>query len=261
MLAWCAWRRLLRWQNAVLAALAAAAATGVAVAIFEGTRSAQGLPPFFPEYLGDQVRRSIVEGRHRPAPGEPFFYVEALLRWHVPLLLALPLSAWAFRRLDAGQRRLMELGWVFTAVILVGFTVPVQKSPWYIHPVMFGGALFMGTSLAALPAQRWDRAMAAGAVGLALCGAAFAAWSAAQPARHGDLYAMHHLPPPAFAPGEPNQVADCGTVVGDWRSAHLLDFLWRAERVPCQAPAPYRFAGGQLLRQERPSDPSPAGPR
>ena len=52
-----------------------------------------------------------------------------LWQWHLPMLLAVPLSVWAWRRLRGDERRLVELGWVFAAVVVVGFTLPVQKSP------------------------------------------------------------------------------------------------------------------------------------
>jgi len=253
VLAWSGWRRRARWRDAALAAGAAVVLLAAAVALFESARAARGLPPFFPRYLGDQVRRSSLEGREWAAPGEPFYYLGPLWRWHTPLLPAIPLSIWAWRRLRGGERLLVELGWVCAAAIVVGFSLPVQKAGWYIHPVMFGGALFMGSGLAALPLdRRRDRAVAAAAVAAALGAAAVTAWLAARPSSRGDLYALHHLPPPRFAPGEPNQVSDCGTAVGDWRTEHLLDFLWRARRVPCEAPAPYRFAGAQLIRQPWP---------
>ena len=187
-----------------------------------------------------------MEGRHHPV-SSPFYYLTPLRRWHLPGLLALPLVAWVgFRHRSTETARLGELGALFAAIIVAGFSVPVQKYPWYVHPTMPGSAWMLGAVLATLLPVRFDRAYAAVLAGAALL---FLGLVHALPQRvlppGQEMAAVHSAPAPVFSVGQPRHVADCSNL-GTWKAQHLFAFLWNAERVECDAPAAYRFDGQRL---------------
>jgi hypothetical protein len=246
ILLWAWWRYRVRWPVVALAVGLAGVLLALAVGGFEWARAERGLPPFFPRYLEHQVLQSVVEGRHHPVHS-PFYYVTPLRRWHLAGLLALPLAVWVwFRHRPAPVARLAELGLLFAAIIVAGFSVPVQKYTWYIHPTMPGSAWMIGASLATVLPTRFDRRCAWGLAGVAVL---FVGLVKAFPSRvlspGAELAAVHSLPPPSFGPTEPRRVADC-SALGEWRARHLFAFLWDAERVACEEPAAYRFDGRQL---------------
>lgn len=248
VLAWAGWRMRVPVRTLALAAGLAVGLLALCIGAFEWARVAHGLPPFFSRYFAHQVLKSALEGRHH-AVRSPFFYVEPMKRWYLAGLLAVPLAAWAWlRHRREGLGRLAELGLLFVAVIVAGFSVPVQKYFWYIHPTMLGCAWLLGVALAGLLPVRWERWVCLLGVVAAL---GYAVALHVVPPRVSsigrELEAVHTLPPPAFAPGQPRRIADCTQALGEWKATHLFAFLWSAERVPCDAPAAWRMEGTSLV--------------
>jgi 4-amino-4-deoxy-L-arabinose transferase-like glycosyltransferase len=247
LLLWLVLRRRIRLGRAALGAGAAVLGAGLAILAFEWVRAEQGLEPFWPRYWREQVWESVAEGRGHPEHS-PFFYLASLGGWYLAGLLALPVSLWAWRRRQA-VRPLLELGWVWSAVLVVGFTLPVQKNAWYIHPVVLGMAAILGGTLVSFVAEKLDAKLAVVFACLALL---YAGLITGKPEWMGaprpEMRAVLALPHPAFRPDEPRDVANCSPL-GPWIGDHLFAFYWQVKRVDCGVAAPFRFDGAKLIRQ------------
>jgi hypothetical protein len=239
-----------RWIPLKVAVVAAVASVGVVLAsvvAFDALRASQGLGPFFGRYLEKQVLASMTEGRHNADPN-PLFYVRPTLSWYGPALGALGLAALALvlrgrvRWLSRVRVEAMGLGAALWLGVVVGFSLPVQKYQWYVHPGLVGAALLVGSVLALVPARvdRW--------VALA-CLAAALTWPLVRLVPWDDRLTptQRHLAAlqAATGPGRADAIADCSPMDW-WVSGHLMGFLWDARRVECGAPARWRFDGRSL---------------
>ena len=275
ILLFCVLRRGLPWRRALAAAGLGLVAVGGSVAAFEMWRRHHGAPPFFSHYLQQQVITSLRVGRNHPV-SSLLFYPRTLWRWYpVGVLGAAVAAALRLRRRrhrQAAAWALIELGGVWVALIVVGFSVARQKYQWYIHPTAPGFAWILGGLGALLAARRptWRPAGRA-LLGIAVLG--YGLLYAAVPARlrthRPEVERAHALPAPAFGAGEPRRIANCSSVQG-WYGDHLFGFLWSAQAVPCHNPqARWRFDGQRLLpvggtaplaRRADPAQSSPSAP-
>jgi 4-amino-4-deoxy-L-arabinose transferase-like glycosyltransferase len=235
-------RRRLTVRQAALLALAGGGILALAAGLYELARAAQGLDPFLPQYAQQQVLASIVGKRTHPV-SSPLFYLGPLATWYAPLLLALIPSFFIYRRFPAA-RSLLVTGWTWIATIVIGFTVPLQKNSWYIHPLIPGAALVIGATLAALlPRRHWV------VVGVATAAVVYAGLALVRPdlvrRPQPAVEAVARTPAPAFAAGHAHVVANCSDIP-PWRATHLFAFYWGVTRTDCGAMALYGFDGTSL---------------
>ncbi len=255
----------LRWIPIRTAAIAGALSVGgvlLSTLAFDGLRYSLGLEPFFQRYLQRQVIASVVEGRHNPEPN-PFFYLPTLFAWYLPGVIGVVLGipAALFRRwlawLEPFPAQLAMVGVTLWGGVVVGFSFPVQKYNWYIHFGMVGAALVTGSLLALIP----RRAVPGITVAVAI---AALTWPLVQllPRRMTPSQLRIQTIQQLQFPNGPNReqpqlgtsgsevrgrvVADCTSENG-WVEEHLMAFVWRARRVECDQPAPWRFDGHQIV--------------
>lgn len=251
LLAWAMWRMPLPRKSAIAAAGLALFGLAAAVAGYEWARRAQGLEPFSTAYFSSQVLPSVVEGRGQQ-DRSALFFAGPLISWYLAGLLMLAPAAWVWARKSTPpeKRRLIELGFVVVAVILLGQMVPAKKAPWYIHPTMIGFAWIIGGTASVFRRTRVEPWVAAGALALAALWALGVgrSWPLAQPKLREALVVAHSLPAPDFPPGVPREVANCGTLAV-WAAEHTFEFLWRARAVPCGSHARFVFNGHALVSE------------
>ena len=213
---------------------------------FDGLRESRGLGPFFSTYLSKQVLASVTEAKHHP-DRNPFFYVGPTLSWYGPAVGALVLAGVALRfrsRLERLSVEAVVLGASLWLGVVVGFSLPVQKYQWYVHPGLVGASLLVGAVLALLPAKL-ERFIAAGCVLLALAWplVRLVPWEARLSETQRQIAALQS----AVGPARGDSIADCSTM-DPWVSGHLFGFLWDATRDECATPAGWRFDGRTLSR-------------
>lgn len=242
---------MLGWVRAGLAALAVGASLGLlalSVLSFEWLRAGQGLEPFFPRYLARQVLVSMTEGRHNANP-DPWFYMRPTLSWYGPAVGALALGGLGLglrhrlRWLAPSSPEALVLGAALWLGVVVGFSLPVQKYQWYIHPGLVGASLVMGAVLAMAP-RRVDRVLIVAVALLALLWplCRFVPWESRLTETQRHLAALQA----AEGPRAGDAIEDCSGMDW-WVSGHLVGFLWDARRVDCGARAAWRFDGERLL--------------
>jgi 4-amino-4-deoxy-L-arabinose transferase-like glycosyltransferase len=248
ILAWATWRLRLRRRWAFDAAAVALTGLCVALGAYEAARRAKGLVPFLPTYLSVQLLPSIVEGRGQQ-DRSLLFFVSPLVSWYLAGLLMLAPAAWVWSRRTTSleTRRLIELGFVVVAVIVLGQMLPAKKAPWYVHPAMLGFAWIIGGTASILRPSRAECWLTLAAIGLAALWTLGVGrtWSITQPRLREELVVLHRLPPPDFPPGVPRDVANCAKL-GDWAAENTFAFVWRARAVPCTSKAPFVFDGHAL---------------
>lgn len=246
-----AYRKRTTWRGAGIAVAGAVALTALSMAGFEWLRALRAEPSFFGAYFSAQVVESAVRGRHSPDPS-PLYFFPIVVRWYLPALLAVPLAAWAWRR-SPEARPAIELGVVLALIVLAGFSIPVQKHSWYIHPMASGAALFMGAAVASLMPVRFERALGVAVAAVAVLAAVlFVSTPSTFAHRAPEVAAIQRITP-AFAHGETRLVAHCGRL-GAWVAEHLFAFFWDARKVACDAPeATWRFDGEALRRNDPPA--------
>jgi 4-amino-4-deoxy-L-arabinose transferase-like glycosyltransferase len=244
----------LRAKWALVAAGVALSVTLVTALGFDALRESRGLPPYFSTYLSKQVLASVTEGRHHPEPS-PFFYVRPTLSWYGPAVGALLLGGLALGlrvRLAKWLPRLrveaLGLGAALWLGVIVGFSVPVQKYQWYVHPGLVGAALLVGGVLALLPGVV-DRLLTVACLVVALAWpfVRLAPWDSRLSETQRQLAALQS----ASGPRPGDAIADCSPMDW-WVSGHLMGFLWDAKRVDCAAPAAWRFDGKGLAPTSAP---------
>ena len=251
VLGWWCIRSRISWPVFAIVIGASLACLGATITAFEWCRITHGLDSFFYHYLRQQVLPSMAEGRNNPV-WSPFYYVRYVLRWYAAGLAFLPLSIIVYKKMrneNDSAAMLIELGWLYVVVILVGFSIPIQKYQWYIHVTYPGFAWLIGTTLAvwsrrfAQHAQLWlPRAV----LGLSI---AYAGLVVFLPrlfeTRRPELEAIHSLPAPTYPQGMTPTVAHCGKL-GEWRAMHLFAFLWNAQLKRCNEDAVFEFDGRQI---------------
>lgn len=239
-----------RWMRpsvGLIAIVASLLVVAVSVFAFDALRESRGLAPFFSTYLSKQVLASVTEGRHHP-DRNPFFYVGPTLSWYGPAVGALVLSVLAValkKRLKFLVRvspEAMVLGAALWLGLIVGFSVPVQKYQWYVHPGLVGASLLVGSVLVLVPVKI-DRFIAIGCVVVALAWplVRFVSWDSRLSETQKQIAALQSSSGPARA----DAIADCSPM-DPWVSGHLFGFLWDAKRVDCAEPASWRFDGERL---------------
>jgi 4-amino-4-deoxy-L-arabinose transferase-like glycosyltransferase len=236
-----------RWMRPLVAGAAIAAGLGVvavSVIVFDALRARHGLGPFFSTYLSKQVLVSVTEGRHHPE-SNPFFYLWPTLSWYGPAVGALVLAGIALRfrsRLSRLSIEAMVLGAALWLGIVVGFSIPVQKYQWYVHPGLVGAALLVGSVLALVP-EKLDRFIALACVVVALGWPliTLVPWESRLSETQRQIAALQS----ATGPRRGDAIADCSSMDW-WVSGHLMGFLWDARRVECTDPAAWRFDGQRV---------------
>lgn len=217
---------------------AAVLAIGVTVFAFDAVRESRGLSPFFSQYFANQVLRSMTEGRHQP-DRDPFFYVGPTLRWYGPAVGALVLAVALRRRVVLEAAVLGATLWLG---VIVGFSIPVQKYQWYVHPGLVGASLLVGAVLAALPKKAETFiTMACGLLAVTWPLIRFVPWETRLSQTQRQTVALQS----ATGPVRGDSIADCSSM-DPWVSGHLIGFLWDAKRVACDAPASWRFDGERV---------------
>ncbi|HVP59083.1 MAG TPA: glycosyltransferase 87 family protein [Myxococcaceae bacterium] len=249
VLAWVAWRQRLPSRWAAVTALSALAVVAAGFGVLELWRAGAGEPAFLPRYVHDQLLASALHGRGRPVH-DPLYFLSVLGRWYLPVLLVAPLALWPgwWRRAADGDRRLLALGAVLLVTVVVGFSVPVQKNPWYVHAAMAGCAWVLGALGAGLLGERLVRWLRPERV---LVAAALAvAWVFFPVPKHGDqdaLYWLYAGERPAFTADAPRVVANCSPL-GAWMADQSFSLVWGARSVPCSASAELEFDGREVRR-------------
>jgi 4-amino-4-deoxy-L-arabinose transferase-like glycosyltransferase len=244
---------VLRWVPLRVAIVSTVVAVGLVATstwAFDAVRSQAGLGPFFARYFEKQVVASFTEGRHNP-DRNPFFYVQPTLRWYGPALGALALAPIALvlrtRVTWLGRVRLeaMVLGAALWLGVIVGFSLPVQKYQWYVHPGLVGAALLVGSLLCLVPARvdRWlTVACLVGALLWPLV--RLVPWESRLTPNQAHTAALQA----ARGPSPGDMIEDCSPMDW-WVSGHLMGFLWDATRVDCGKPALWRFDGASLVKR------------
>ncbi|HZJ55459.1 MAG TPA: glycosyltransferase 87 family protein, partial [Myxococcaceae bacterium] len=145
VLGWVAWRYRPSPAWTLGAAASALAVVGAGFGALEAWRAGLGEPAFLPAYVRDQLLPSALHGRGRPVH-DPLYFLGVLGRWYLPVLLVAPLALWPgwWRRAGRGDRRLLALGGLLLLTVVVGFSFPVQKNPWYVHAALAGCAWVLG---------------------------------------------------------------------------------------------------------------------
>jgi 4-amino-4-deoxy-L-arabinose transferase-like glycosyltransferase len=249
VLAWVAWRHPPARRWTVTAAVSALAVVAAGFGALELWRAGTGEPAFLSAYVRDQLLPSALHGRARPVH-DPLYFLGVLGRWYLPALLVAPLALWPgwWRRAGQGDRRLLALGVLFSLTVVVGFSVPVQKNPWYVHAAMAGCAWALGALGAGLLGERlvlWlrpERVLVVAAVAVA--------WIFFPVPKHGDedpLYWLYAGERPVFTAGAPRLVANCSPI-GTWMADHSFSLVWGARSVPCTASAELAFDGHEVHR-------------
>lgn len=230
---------LAAWQGWIpvkhAAALGVAGVMGLlcAVVLLDAWRAALGLDSFWRHYLEVQLFPSVAAGRHNPV-ADPFFFVRVLAELYVPVLLAIPMVAYAWR--FRGHRSpLALLGGVWMAVIVGGFSIPRQKYGWYITPMLPGAAWFMGAALHGVVPHVVDRHVARVVVACAL-GWAVASAFYVRPldGSRAMVQTIRGIPAP---PPAPHLVVHNCSELSSWRASHLAAFYWDAALLDCEEAA------------------------
>ena len=248
-LAWVAWRHRPDPRWTTTAALSALAVVSAGFGALELWRASAGEPGFLSVYVRDQLLPSALHGRARPVH-DPLYFLAVLGRWYLPVLVVAPLALWPswWRRASHGDRRLLALGMLLLTSVVVGFSIPVQKNPWYVHAAMAGCAWVLGALGAGLLGERlvlWlrpERVLVAAAVAVA--------WIFFPVPKHGDhdpLYWLYAGERPVFTAGAPRLVANCSPL-GAWVADHSFELVWGARSVPCTASAELAFDGHEVHR-------------
>jgi 4-amino-4-deoxy-L-arabinose transferase-like glycosyltransferase len=249
VLGWVAWRHRATAGWALAAAASALAVVAAGFGALEIWRAASGEPAFLPGYLREQLLASALHGRARPVH-DPLYFLGVLGRWYLPVLLVAPLALWPrwWKRAAEGDRRLLALGALLLLSVVIGFSIPVQKNPWYVHAAMAGCAWVLGALGAGLLGQRlvlWlrpERVLVAAAVAVA--------WIFFPVPKHADedpLYWLYAGERPVFTADAPRVVANCSPL-GAWMADHSFSLVWGAHSVPCSAPAELTFDGHEVFR-------------
>ena len=249
VLAWVAWRRWAPRGWALPTAVTALVVVAAGFAALEAWRAAVGDPAFLPAYLREQLLPSALHGRARPVH-DPLYFLGVLCRWYLPALLAAPLVLWPgwWRRAGQGDRRLVALGMLLMVSVVVGFSIPIQKNPWYVHAAMAGCAWVLGALGGGLLGERlvaWlrpERVLVAAAVAVA--------WIFFPVPKHGDtdpLYWLYAGERPVFTADAPRVVANCSQL-GTWMADNSFSLVWGARSVPCTASAELAFDGRDVHR-------------
>ena len=249
VLAWVAWRHGPERRWTAIAGLSALGVIAAGFGALEAWRAATGEPAFLPTYVRDQLLPSALHGRARPVH-DPLYFLGVLGRWYLPALLMAPLAFWPgwWRRAGHGDRRLLALGLLLLTSVVVGFSLPVQKNPWYVHAAMAGCAWVLGALGAGLFGERlvlWlrpERVLVVAAVAVA--------WIFFPVPKHGDedaLYWLYAGERPVFTAGAPRLVANCSPL-GTWMADHSFSLVWDARSVPCTASAELAFDGHEVHR-------------
>jgi hypothetical protein len=132
--------------------------------------------------------------------------------------------------------------------VVVGFSIPVQKNPWYVHAAMAGCAWLLGALGGGLLGDRlvaWlrpERVLVAAAVAVA--------WIFFPVPKHGDtdpLYWLYAGERPVFTADAPRVVANCSPL-GTWMAENSFSLVWGARSVPCTASAELAFDGHDVRR-------------
>jgi len=246
-LGWIAWRDRPPVGRTVAAAAAAVLVVAGGFGALELWRARIGAPAFLPAYLHTQLLPSALTGRSR-AVNDPLYYLPVLGRWYLPALVLAPLALWPGfrRRATEGERRLVALGALLAGTVMLGFTVPVQKHPWYLHAGIAGFAWLLGGLGAALVGDRLVRWVRPELV-LPVTAVAVA-WVLSPLPKHADddaLYRVYAGERPVFTAGAPREVANCSRL-GAWVADHSFALVWGARAVPCDAPAAFVFDGRRL---------------
>jgi 4-amino-4-deoxy-L-arabinose transferase-like glycosyltransferase len=238
--------RWVPWRWALVVTVSSLVVVWLSATAFDAIRGSRGLDPFFSTWWAKQVVASVTSGRHNP-DRDPFFYVGPTLRWYGPAVAALAIGLVA--RLRGAARlapTILLLGATLWLGVIVGFSLPVQKYQWYLHPGAAGAALVVGAALMLIP-QRLMTPL----TGLALVGALvwplirLVPWDERLSSTQRSTAALQR----ASGPEAGDAIADCSSM-DPWVSGHLMGFLFRAERVDCDIrPARFRFDGEQLTRQ------------
>lgn len=247
VLAWVAWRQRPSSRWTVATGLGALVVVTAGFGALELWRAGVGEPAFLPAYVGDQLLPSALHGRARPVH-DPLYFLGVLERWYLPVLLALPLAIWPgwWRRAGPGDRRLLGLGVSLVASVVIGFSLPVQKNPWYLHAAMAGCAWTLGalgSELFGDRLMRWvrpERVLVTTAVAVA--------WLFFPAPKHGEddaLYWLYAAEQPAFTADAPRVVANC-SALGAWMADHSFSLVWGAHSVPCATPASLAFDGREV---------------
>ncbi len=252
VLAWVAWRQRLPWRWSAGTAVSALAVVAAGFGTLELWRAAVDEPAFLPTYLREQLLPSALHGRGRPVH-DPLYFLGVLGRWYLPVLLVAPLALWPgwWRRAAHGDRRLLALGALLLVSVVVGFSVPIQKNPWYLHAAIAGCAWVLGALSAGLLGERvvlWlrpERVLVAAAVAIA--------WVFFPVPKHADedaLYWLYAGERPVFTAHTPRVVANCSPL-GRWMADHSFSLVWGARSVPCTASAELAFDGREVRRAAR----------
>ena len=251
VLGWVAWRYRPSRVWTLGAAVSAVAVVALGFGALEAWRAGIGEPAFLPAYVRDQLLPSALHGRARPVQN-PLYFLDVLGRWYLPVLLLAPLALWPgwWRRAPEGDRRLLALGGLLLLSVVVGFSIPVQKNPWYVHAALAGCAWVLGALGAGLLGERlvlWlrpERVLVAAAVAIA--------WIFFPVPKHGDedpLYWLYAGERPAFTADAPRVVANCSPL-GTWMADHSFSLVWGAHSVPCTATAELSFDGHEVHRAQ-----------
>lgn len=249
VLGWVAWRHRPSPAWTLGAAVSALAVVGAGFGALEAWRAGIGEPAFLPAYVTDQLLPSALHGRARPVH-DPLYFLGVLGRWYLPVLLVGPLAFWPgwWRRAGQGDRRLLALGALLFLAVVVGFSIPIQKNPWYVHAALGGCAWVLGALGAGLLGDRlvlWlrpERVLVAAAVAIA--------WVFFPVPKHGDedpLYWLYAGERPVFTADAPRVVANCSPL-GAWMADHSFSLVWGARSVPCTAAAELTFDGHEVHR-------------
>lgn len=236
-----------RLRFAAMTVALALALLSLACLCFEYARLQRGLAPFFSIYFERQLKASLLHGHHNPSDN-PFFYLTTVAGLYSVFVVALPLGAYLRRR-----EPLWQLGALWAAAIVGGFTLARQKYAWYIHPMMPGAAWVTGLALATVASRvplrllRWlPRVL----------GTAAAFWFALSVTTTFPLSRIAHssavMDRTAWPSPSPDRiVADCSDL-GEWRAKHLFSLYWRAERRACNdSSAAWVFDGDSLRLQAK----------
>lgn len=230
--------RLVPWRRGLALGVAGALALIAALGLHEAVRARAGLGPFWSAYFAHQVAPSFSEGRGNFAG--PFYFLAVLRDWYLPGLLVLPLALAGARR-DARARALLQLGLGLWVLVVLGFSLARKKYGWYLDAGWAGPAWCFAAAASALPERVWPwlgRACAATALGWALF---VVTGVEGRPTQRGRLLAtFERSTAPAFPAGQPRTVGYCGQL-DSWLATHLIDFLWDAQWVGCEAPASVCF--------------------
>ncbi len=243
-----------RWWAAGRLGLATVGLFLATVLAFEAWRHARHLPFWGPTYLQQQLWPSLRQGRHHPS-AQVLYYLQPLWRWYAPGLVAAALLGWQRRHLAQlpAARALARLGLVWVTLLVGGFSLPLQKYDWYIHPAAAGFAWMGAAALLLLRplAENWRPSLRQlrlpAGLPAALLLAASCTYAAGlrlaqtTPALHRSPLqaasrALAACPAPQCGGHRSCRVANCSRLPS-WRAEHLAAFYWQAQMLPCAAAA------------------------